>query len=62
MLWSNWQFIFCQQTHPDVVDRACSPLTDKAGDEEVARVMATLEAKHQEQLEQVQNIWLYHGS
>ena len=59
LLWSNWQFILCQQPRPDVVDKACSPLRDKAADEEVARVVATLEAKYQEQLEQVQNILLY---
>jgi len=60
LLWSNWQFIFWQQPHPDMVDKACSPLRDKAGDEEVVKVVATLEAKYQEQLEQVQNILLYH--
>jgi hypothetical protein len=31
-------------------------LRDKAGDEEIARVVATLEDKHREQLEQVKNI------
>jgi len=31
----------------------CSVLKDKAGDEEVASIVATLEAKHQQQLEQV---------
>jgi hypothetical protein len=39
---------------PDVADEACSPLRDKAGDKELARVVATLEAKPQERLEQVQ--------
>jgi len=34
---------------------------DTAGDEELARVVATLEAKHQQQLEQVQSILLYRG-
>jgi hypothetical protein len=43
-----------------MVDKACSPLRDKAGDEEVVKVVVTLEAKYQEQLEQVQNILLYH--
>jgi hypothetical protein len=59
LLWSNWQFIFSQQPCRDVSDKACSPLRDKAGDEELARVVATLEAKHREHLEQVQNILLY---
>jgi hypothetical protein len=36
-------------------------LRDKSGDEELAGVVATLEAKHQQQLEQVQNILLYRG-
>ena len=61
LLWSNWQFKFCQQPCPDAVHKACSPLRDKAGDEEAARVVGTLDAKHQERLEQVQNILLYRG-
>ena len=61
LLWSNWQFIFCQVPRPDAVDTACSPVRDTAGDEELARVVATLEAKHQQQLEQVQSILLYRG-
>jgi hypothetical protein len=36
-------------------------LRDKAGDEEVARFVATLEAMHQEQLEQLKNILIYRG-
>jgi hypothetical protein len=40
-------------SHPDVVDKACSPLRNKAGDEEVAKEVATLEAKHQEHLVKV---------
>jgi hypothetical protein len=59
LLWSNWQFIFCQQPRPDAVDKARSPLRYKSGDDELARVVATLEAKHQQQLEQVQNFLLY---
>ena len=59
LLWANWQFVFCQQSCPVAVDKVCSVLRDKAGEEEVARVVATLDAKHQEQLEQVKNIWLY---
>jgi len=39
----------------------CSPLRDKTGDKELARVLSTLEAKLQEQLEQVQNILIYRG-
>jgi hypothetical protein len=51
--------MFFQQPHPDVVDKACSPLRDKAGYEEVARVVATLEAKHQEHLEQVNKTFYF---
>ena len=58
-LWSNWQFIFWQQPSPDVVGKACSPLKEKAGDEEAAIFVAKLEAKHQEHLEQVKNLFVY---
>ncbi|XP_021928465.1 centrosomal protein of 152 kDa-like isoform X2 [Zootermopsis nevadensis] len=42
------------KTHPAIVDRACSPVREfKAEGEELSRAVATLEAQHHRQLEQV---------